>query len=136
MTQPKAHKYNRSQRLLCARNWMQKYSGKRIYHGYAKYFGVSKLCAVSELEILGVIFPPDLKDSLIRAENNKCKQREKAKNKQENQRIDIEDNFAYIMGYTSGGIPYGLNWDEAEYPKNNGENNVSEEYLSNEELPF
>lgn len=28
--------------------------------------------------------------------------------------IDQDDNFAFIIGYTSGGAAYGLRWDEAD----------------------
>lgn len=27
---------------------------------------------------------------------------------------DSDENFAYIAGYTSGGFPYGVRWDELE----------------------
>jgi len=28
--------------------------------------------------------------------------------------IESDENFAYIAGYTSGGAPYGVTWEEAE----------------------
>ncbi len=91
MPQPKAHKYNRKQRLLHAKTWTKNYNGKKLHHGYAKHFGVSKLCAVVELEMLGVKFPLTLKESLIRAEEDKRIQREKRKSKLEIKADENED---------------------------------------------
>ena len=28
--------------------------------------------------------------------------------------FDQDENFAYIVGYTSGGFPYGVTWEEWE----------------------
>jgi hypothetical protein len=127
MPQPKTHKYNRSQRLFHAKSWMKKYTGKKIHHGYAKHFGVSKLCAVIELEMLGVKFQPGLKESLIRAEEDKRIQREKRKSKQEINLIESDDYFAFIAGYTSGGAPYGITWEEMEALDNNERFDIPEE---------
>ena len=33
---------------------MKSYNGKSLMRGYAKWFGVDKLCAIRELKILGV----------------------------------------------------------------------------------
>lgn len=27
---------------------------------------------------------------------------------------DCDDNFAFIAGYTPGGLPFGIKWDEVE----------------------
>jgi len=93
---------------------MKKYTGKRIHHGYAKHFGVSKLCAVIELEMLGILFPPELKENVKRAEKDKKIQSEKWKLKKEENIIESDYYFAYIAGYTSGGAPYGLSWEEID----------------------
>ena len=114
MPQPSKHKFNRIQRLLHAKTWMKKYTGKRIHHGYAKHFGVSKLCAVIELEMLGILFPPELKENVKRAEKDKKIQSEKWKLKKEENIIESDYYFAYIAGYTSGGAPYGLSWEEID----------------------
>jgi len=62
--------------------------------------------------MLGIEFPPELKVSLKRAEEDKRKRREKFKSKQKTQAIESDDYFAYIAGYTSGGAPYGITWEE------------------------
>jgi hypothetical protein len=105
MPQPKAHKYKRAKRLSCARTWIETYKGKTLYHGYAKHFGVSKLCAILKLEMLGYVFSDELKESIKRSEIDKQVQREKRKAKKEAEHdlVESDEYFAYIAGYTSGG---------------------------------
>lgn len=45
--------------------------------------------------------------------------------------IESDETFAFIVGYTSGGFPYGITWEEME-PKSLEE---QEENLE-EDLPF
>ncbi|NLC67087.1 MAG: hypothetical protein GX752_09210 [Clostridium sp.] len=49
---PRHKRLNRMSRLQAAKHWMPKYEGKNIVKGYSTHFGVDKLCAVSELELL------------------------------------------------------------------------------------
>ena len=78
---------------------------------------MNKLCAIAELEILGHIFPPELKESIIRAEENKRIEREKKKAEKDNNSIESDDTFAFIAEYTSGSFPYGTTWEEMENDK-------------------
>lgn len=133
MPQPKAHKYKRKQRLLRAKTWITKYTGKKLHLGYTKHFGVSKLCAVIELEMVGVIFQPGLKECLLRAEEDTRIQREKRKSKQEINLIESDDYFAFIAGYTTGGAPYGITWEEMEALNNKEYFDLPEENAENEE---
>jgi hypothetical protein len=136
MTQPKTHKYNRNQRLLHAKNWINKYTGKKLHHGYAKYFGVSKLCAVIELELLGINFSPELKESLIRAEDDKRKLHSKSKQMIENYSNESDDNFAFIIGYTSNGFPYGIRREEMKHHENKEYTYDSKAQPEDDDLPF
>lgn len=56
---PRHKRLNRVARLAVAKDWIKKYEGKRIVRSYSKYFGVDHLCAVAELEKLGLTFDPD-----------------------------------------------------------------------------
>lgn len=104
---------NRAQRLQSAQLWMLKYEGKNIVKGYRKQFGVDILCAITELQILGITFTDEYINSVKKTiEADKIKRRE---NKREKLACaDSDDTFYYIAGYTSGGAPYGLTWEEAE----------------------
>ncbi|GAB4564724.1 MAG: hypothetical protein Tsb0017_24810 [Geothermobacteraceae bacterium] len=35
------------------------------------------------------------------------------KNKSTEEFVESDEHFAYIVGYTEGGIPYGITWEEA-----------------------
>lgn len=43
---------------------------------------------------------------------NKQKKKKKKNKKMMNNYIDQDDNFFFIVGYTSGGAPYGVTWGE------------------------
>lgn len=112
---PRRKRFNKQARLNSARSWIKDYSGKNIISGYAKWFGVDKLCAMRELKIVGVEISEDrekqIKES-VKA-NIEQKQRRKAKKEMdEDTFIESDENFAFIVGYTSGGFPYGLTHEE------------------------
>ena len=56
---------NKQSRLLAAPHWMKSYNGKSLMRGYAKWFGVDKLCAIRELKILGVPISETLEKQVI-----------------------------------------------------------------------
>lgn len=48
---------------------------------------------------------------------------------------DSDETFAYIVGYTSGGAPYGVTWEQWEDEEE--ENNQSDDIRSSvDDLPF
>jgi len=115
---PRHKRMKREARLQAAKHWISKYEGKNIIKGYSKHFGVNRLCAIKELEILGYKFKPEyikqVKESLKAQE--KARQQHKLQKKREenlNTEIDSDGNFYYIAGYTSRGAPYGVTWEEA-----------------------
>jgi len=136
MPQPKAHKYKQSQRLSKAKTWMKTYTGKKLYQGYAKHFGVSKLCAIIELEMLGIEISPELKENIKRSEEDKKIRKEKLKLKKEESLVESDYYFAYIVGYTSGGAPYGITWEEMEEIENNESSCNQDISTEDDELPF
>jgi hypothetical protein len=99
---------------------------------YCKFFGVDKLCAIKELSILGVEISEERKKQVIDSYYRVIEQRRKQKKERENEEADTtfsNDEFSFIAGYTSGGAPYGVRWDEQE-----GEDENIKEY--NDELPW
>ncbi len=91
---------------------MKTYKGKKIHHGYAKHFGVNKLCGILELEMLGIEINPQIKEIVRRSEEQKKIQSEMRKAENGNKFIEFDVYFAYIMGYTPGGAPYGITCKE------------------------
>jgi hypothetical protein len=121
---PRRKTLTKKGRLVSAKDWITKYNGKNLISGYAKWFGVDKICAINELKTLEVIIPENLENQIIESHKRRIELRKLAKEKTKVPGIagyDSDDNFAYIVGYTSGGFPYGLTHEEfknAELAKN------------------
>lgn len=114
----------RKARLGSAKDWITKYDGQNLITGYAKWFGVDKICAINELKTLGVIIPEKLENQIVESLKKRTEQRKSAKEKAEAPGIadyGSDNYFAFIVGYTSGGFPYGLTHEElknAEFDNN------------------
>lgn len=105
---------NRTRRLQSARHWVHKYSGKNLVKGYKNHFGVDWLCAIIELQILGVNLDPSY---VVKLKQSLDIQAQARRRKKEDQTVDAVDTysnetFAYIAGYTPAGVPYGITWEE------------------------
>jgi len=106
----------RARRLKSAKRWLATYRGKNLVRGYKKRFGVSDVCAVVELRMLGV----DLPDA--RLEQARCNEQARATGRARKKEKyaarpfprDWDDEFAFIAGYTEGGAPYGVTREESE----------------------
>ena len=110
---------SRLARLQSAPHWIPKYAGKNIVRGYAKHYGVNLLCAAKELQLLGVEVDPEYVRRLQATVEAKAEAMRKRKEKEpwareleELAAADWDDDFAYIAGYTSSGVPYGVTWEE------------------------
>ena len=123
MSTPKRKRFNRTQRLQAARLWLQNYPGKKIVRDYRRYFGVDFPTAFKELEILGVSVSADYQAAVLKtlAELAAAREQEKAEklarehpDQVVHQHIVDDETFAFIAGYTSGGTPYGITWEEWE----------------------
>jgi hypothetical protein len=108
---PKRKRLNRQARLQSGRKWLIEYKGKHIRKGYSNWFGVSEVCAILELRLLGV----EINDNLM--DEAKSREISKGLNKSE-KKLDEDclelndcssDGFDYIAGHTSNGVPYGIN---------------------------
>lgn len=106
----------REVRLRKARQWVLTYEGKHIVRAYRKRFGVDPTCAMNDLEAIGALDPEKLA-AMRKAEEIRLEQRRKEREERELQEFydrfpDSDDRFFFIAGYTSGGAPYGVTWDE------------------------
>ncbi len=105
----------KDKRLQVAESWIKNYTGKNIISGYANWFVVDKICAFKELKTLGIEISESLENQIVASLNAKYEQKLKQKQEKENQsKLDVESDsdFGLIVGYTSGGFPYGLTHDE------------------------
>ena len=118
---------NRYKRLVSAKKWIKNYSGSNIVKGYSKKYGVDKLCAVKELRLIGIKISDEYEMQLKQSLEAVRKSRQLRKEEKENELNSIadwnsDDYFAIIIGYTSGGCPYGISHDEMDDLNNNIEN--------------
>lgn len=102
-------------RLRKARQWILTYNGTPKH--YRKRFHVDITTALRDLQEIGVEFTQEYLDAVKRSGEECIRQKRLAKEKkaQEEQDLlyeDSDDVFAFIAGYTGGGAPYGITWDE------------------------
>ena len=107
----------REYRLRSAKNWIKTYSGNYIVKGYSKKYSVAKLCAVKELRMIGVDISEEYENQLRQSLKSLRQQRLSFKKNQEDElnascEFESDENFAMILGYTSGGFPYGVTHEE------------------------
>ena len=108
---------NRSERLRAGKNWIENYTGKHMISGYAKWFGVDKLCAIAELRMLGVEISESLEKQIAASleqkhNSKKIKKEENSSDPDMIYGLDYDEDFAFIAGFTSGGAAFGLTHEE------------------------
>ena len=105
----------RQQRLKEARKWFPEQGfteDSHIVKAYRKKFNVDRTCAMKELCLLHVLSPE--KQASYEAQlKAKKEKRQRRKQQVEFQSFDQDEYFYFIAGYTSGGAPYGITWEQA-----------------------
>src|SRR5688500_16524447 len=103
---PRHKRMQRPARLQAAKTWLVKYPGKNVVTGYKRHFAVDALCALAELQMLGVKLDPEYvqrgrSSEQSRAEARRC-ERERRKTATAPAAFDgdSDETFAYIAGYT------------------------------------
>lgn len=102
-------------RLRKARQWLAAYEGgeNRIVRKYREKFKVDIPTALRDLQEIGHVFAPEYIDAVLRGEEQRLRQKALKKQEQAGQDVDWrDDRFYFIAGYTSGGVPYGVTWEE------------------------
>ncbi|MFZ7144370.1 MAG: hypothetical protein ACO1G6_03420 [Bacteroidota bacterium] len=114
---PKRKRLNGEARLKCAQKWINSYRGKNIIDGYARWFGVDKICAINELKKANVLIDKNFEMQIrrtIKGQAESKSQRQKAKESESFKETDSDETFSFIVGYTSCGSPFGLTHTESE----------------------
>jgi hypothetical protein len=153
---PRHKRLKRTGRLIVAKDWIEKYAGKNLIRGYCNHFAVDITCAAIELETLGYSVDHEYgkQVKLSQEVQNRALMIRRQLREQENQHMsysDSDENFYYIAGYTSNGVPFGIRWDEVdengdlieienlknyESHKENPEEIEDKEYIDFDDLPF
>ena len=127
-----------AERKIKAEKWVAEYDGTPyggdIIKAYRKKFAVDRMKAVAELQMLGISLTKEQLErekAAVRAyQNIQRAKKAKRKKSREQKRIqkdnpvfheDQDDTFYYIAGYTSGGAPYGVTWEEMGLKPDMGE---------------
>lgn len=84
---------------------------------YRKRFHVDITTAVRDLQEIGVEFTQEYLDAVKRSEEERIRQKHLAKERKAQQEKALlyensDDIFAFIVGYTGGGVPFGITWEE------------------------
>jgi len=134
---------SRSARLQSSKEWIKNYTGKNIIKGYANWYATDWICAMVELRMNGVeISEEEIKirksvESRLLNRKLRKERREQKRQTHSNALIDpfSNDQFAYIAGYTSNGVPFGITHEEMdEFPFNGIPCGINQDEIN--ELPF
>lgn len=108
----------RPQRLLRAKSWLAAYTGKHVVRAYKKKYHTDLLTSITELRMLGVTITPEYEEAVratIAFLSEQKQQQKEAKEEELNAlKVDQDENFAFIAGYTCGDAPYGIRWEEMD----------------------
>lgn len=123
---PRRKRLKPKARLLQAKKWVHTYTGKNIIKAYAKWFGVDWICALSELKLVGVLISDEAEQKIVSGYSQRIQQRKSRKELRAaklaaTNRIDEEAiafGFDIVIGYTSGGLPYGIKSEEDVFIRN------------------
>ena len=105
---PIRKRLNKNQRIFRASDWLQTYNGKNIVKGYSNWFGVDLICAISELKLVGIKISDEYESKLRQSIENLRKNKKKKKIEDSELLDSRENEFEFIAGYTTNGVPYGL----------------------------
>ena len=72
-------------------------------------------------------------ENIVRKQDMSTKRQQ---TKQEHDPCEQDENYYFIAGYTSWGVPYGITWKEAAERGLLDDDDKSDENIRNEELPF
>ena len=105
-------------RIRLARKWFSAYegTGDHIVHAYRQIFKVDVTVALNDLGEIGALTPEQLTvKRQAEAIRQECLRREKEERELQafyDRFPDSSDEFFFIAGYTSGGAPYGVTWEQ------------------------
>jgi hypothetical protein len=134
MPAPRRKRLNRGKRLNVAKQWIAAYSGSNLIRGYRTWFGVSEVCAIVELRMMGIEIPESRLDQAKRNEQARAARRRQGRAEPDG----CDDGFVFVAGYTPGGAPYGIEQDDADaaWEQALAWRRVMDEMDEDDDLPF
>lgn len=109
----------KDKRLEMARIWKEEYkSDENIVKAYSKKFGLNLKNSLKELRRMGCKISNQDKEEVKHMIKKREKQKERKKMKKRAPELedsfDSNETFAFIAGYTEGGLPFGITHEEME----------------------
>ena len=96
-------------------------TGNALIKAYKRRYGLTRITALKELQSLGYSFSQQVIERqyrIVEQEKQQLARRKQKKKQRKEQQYscsfapDQDETFFYIAGYTSGGAPYGVTWEE------------------------
>ncbi len=118
-SQPRRHRLRRPARLISARAWISKWmsAGRQVRAGdYAARYGVDRYTAHQEMVMLQVpIAPGDRRYAVWPPSHARVRRRQSPEPVRETpDLVEWGGQLMFVVGWTSGGAPYGLTEEEME----------------------
>ena len=106
-------------RMEQAKSWLETYDGEHIIKAYSKFFGLNLKNALKEVDLVGAEISSQereyTKELIKKRKQEKEQKKEKRRVAKEQYEFeDYDDTFAFIAGYTEGGVPFGITYEEME----------------------
>jgi hypothetical protein len=114
---PRRHRMKRPARLQSARTWLARFEGNDVIRSYARWYAVDNICAIKELQMLGVSLPAERLTAIHASMINRKPKPPKPSSNTEVPQVWGDywvDDFPSMDELTEGGEPFGIRWEEYE----------------------
>ncbi|MBK7074575.1 MAG: hypothetical protein IPH44_19990 [Myxococcales bacterium] len=96
---PRRKRMRRPARLATAARWLASYGGKHVVHGYARWYGVDRLCAIKELRLLGVAVSQEYESQIRGTLERRAEARRLRRNAAETTAADTVVDDAFLLEF-------------------------------------
>lgn len=108
---------SKDERMEKGKEWVAQFEGDDIIKGYSKTFGLNLINSMKELKRLEVPISNDNRKRIIELVEERKRKKELRRKKRRNaldlnEFEDYDETFAFIAGFTPGGAPYGITYEE------------------------
>jgi hypothetical protein len=107
----------KEERKELGRTWAREFTEEgNIIRAYSKKFGLNLKNSMKELRRIGFKISNQDKEEIKRILEKQAEQKKKRKKKalKLEESCYSDENFAFIAGYTEGGLPFGITHEEME----------------------
>ncbi|RDI42190.1 hypothetical protein DFR59_10529 [Falsibacillus pallidus] len=128
---------SKEERMEIARPWIKELDGENTVIAYSKKFGLNLKNSMKDLRSIGYKISSQEKvevDKILDDKRQRKLSKKRKKEEQEERRLaelyDFDETFAFIAGYTEGGAPFGVTYEEMD------EMDEEMDEIEDNDLPF